>query len=237
MNKVKNILIGFGILVMVALPVFALDGKKVDFQKDAIGADARSFSPIIGMWNIEKDGSRQVYAVNGQKWRQESLSSQAQEKARETFGPESTVFMKNIVAHNEFPLSVCKDCPLFKNGTLTVSFKAIAGKEDQAAGIAFNIKPNGKYLAVRANALENNLVLFTFEKGKRKSLQWAENAPTKSNSWHILKIVVKGKKIEAYLDDKKYIDYTNKEAVAGWVGLWSKADSYVLFDNFITEQK
>jgi hypothetical protein len=48
---------------------------------------------------------------------------------------------------------------------------------------------------------------------------------------------MKGKKIEAYLDDKKYIDYTNKEEVAGRVGLWSKADSYVLFDNFITEQQ
>lgn len=237
MNRVKSICIGFGISAMVALPVFAFDGKTIDFQKDDIGANARSFSPIIGMWNVEKDGSRQVYAVIGQKWRQGSLSSHAEEKAREIFGAETAGFIKNIAAYNEFPLSVCIDCNLFKNGTLTLSFKTIAGKEDQAAGIAFNIKPNGEYLAVRANALENNLVLFTFEKGKRKSLQWAENAPTKSNSWHILKIVVKEKKIEAYLDDKKYIDFTNKEEVTGWVGLWSKADSYVLFDNFITEQK
>ena len=188
----RKLLIGLGVPLMVALPVFALDGKNITFQKDKVGADAKTFSAIIGMWSIEKDGPRQVYSVNGQKWKQGSLSPGAVEKAMEMFGPESAVFVKNIAAYKEFPLSICKDCSAFSNGTITVSFKAIAGNEDQAAGIALNIKPGSEYLAVRANAFENNLVLFTFEKEKRKSLQWAENAPTKSNVWHVLSVSVKG---------------------------------------------
>lgn len=38
-------------------------------------------------------------------------------------------------------------------------------------------------------------------------------------------------------DGKKYIDYTFKEEIAGRIGLWSKADSYAFFDNYIVEQK
>jgi len=42
----------------------------------------------------------------------------------------------------------------------------------------FNLKPNGDYLTVRANPLENNLVLWKFEKGKRSSVKWIRNTPT-----------------------------------------------------------
>ena len=88
-----------------------------------------------------------------------------------------------------------------------------------------------------ANALENNLVLFKFEKGKRSSLQWVKDVPTPSSQWHTLKVMIRGKKIEEHIDDRKYIDYKHHEPISGKIGLWSKADSYVFFDNFIVEQK
>jgi hypothetical protein len=46
------------------------------------------------------------------------------------------------------------------------------------AGIAFNLKPNGDYLILRANCLEDNLVLFKYERGNRSALQWIRNTPT-----------------------------------------------------------
>ncbi len=49
------------------------------------------------------------------------------------------------------------------------------------------------------------------------------------------KVVIGEKKIEGYLDDKKYIDYTYKGPINGKIGLWSKADSYVLFDDFTVQ--
>ena len=40
----------------------------------------------------------------------------------------------------------------------------------------FNLKPNGDYLTIRANCLENNLVLWKFEKGKRPVKMGAQYA-------------------------------------------------------------
>ena len=48
----------------------------------------------------------------------------------------------------------------FREGEISMRFKPLEGRIDQGAGILFNLKPNGDYLTVRANALENNLVLW-----------------------------------------------------------------------------
>jgi hypothetical protein len=74
-------------------------------------------------------------------------------------------------------------------------FKTIAGKIDQGAGIHFNLKHNGDYLAVRANPLENNLALWQFVNGKRTSVKWVKDTPTASKEWHELKLTVNGLKV------------------------------------------
>ncbi len=236
MKTFGKLLTGLTLGGMIVLPVFALESKKFDFGNETPGTDSKAFSAIVGTWHIDKDGSTLVYAVDGRKGAP-GLSADAEGHARELYGEKSTDFLKGIDPLKDFPLTVCKEFQIFKNGTLSMSFRAISGVEDQAAGIAFDIKQNGEYLAVRANALENNLVLFKFEKGKRSSLQWIDNVPPPTGGWHTLKVVIKGKKIEGYLDDKKYIDYEHREPISGKIGLWSKADSYVFFDNFIVEQK
>jgi ABC-2 type transport system permease protein len=103
---------------------------------------------------------------------------------------------------------------------------------DQGAGILFNLQPNGDYLTVRANPLENNLVLWKFEKGKRSSVKWIRNTPTATRQWHDLKVRVAGPKVEGYLDGKLYLEHVLPEPVSGRVGLWSKADSHMYFDDF-----
>jgi hypothetical protein len=216
--------------------VNALEGKKVDFKNETPGAESKALSALAGGWRIDKDGSTLVYAVDGRK-RAPGLSAGADGHAKDLFGGKAAEFLKGIESLKDYPLTVCKEFQSFTNGTLTVSFKAISGKEDQAAGIAFNIKQNGEYLAVRANGLEDNLGLFRFEKGKRSPLQWAHNVPPPEHGWHTLRVVIKGRKIEGYLDDKKYIDYTYEDTVDGRIGLWSKADSYVLFDNLMVESR
>jgi hypothetical protein len=139
--------------------------------------------------------------------------------------------------YKAFPLSIYRVVRNFDNGTLSVSFKTRGRKEDQAAGLAFNIREDGEYLAVRANALENNLMLFSFTNGRRSPVLEIEDVPTAPNTWHTLKVVIKGKRVEGYLDDKKYLDYSLKESVSGRIGLWSKADSHVLFKSFIVQSK
>ncbi|MER9868846.1 hypothetical protein NKJ35_16930 [Mesorhizobium sp. M0136] len=96
----------------------------------------------------------------------------------------------------------------------------------------FNLKPNSDYLTIRANPLENNLVLWRFEKGKRSSVTWVKNTPTSTHEWHDLKVRIAGTKVEGYVDSKLYLQDTLPEPVTGRVGLWSKADSHVYFDDF-----
>jgi hypothetical protein len=122
--------------------------------------------------------------------------------------------------------------PDFRNGEITVRFEGISGRIDQGAGILFNLKPNGDYLTVRANCLENNLVLWKFEKGRRSSVKWIRDTPTPSRRWHDLKIRIAGAKVEGWLDGKLYLEHTLPEPVSGRIGLWSKADSHVYFDDF-----
>lgn len=221
--------------LMFAAAAFAAGPLKYDFEKETYGADSRSFSSFTGNWHIDRDGANLVYAVDGRKWEKGIAAAGVADKAKGLYGERYAEFLDNLEAYKYFPLTILKDVPDFRNGTMTVSFKGGSGRIDQAAGIAFNIKPNGDYLVVRANALENNLVLFKMERGRRSSVQWIRNVPTPSNTWHTLKVAVNGKRIEGYLNGKKYVDHVWREEISGKIGLWSKADSYVFFDNFMVE--
>ena len=86
------------------------------------------------------------------------------------------------------------------------AIQRVSGRIDQGAGILFNLKPNGDYLTIRANCLENNLVLWKFEKGRRSSVKWISNTPTPSGQWHDLKVRIAGTKVEGYLDGKLYLE-------------------------------
>lgn len=228
MNKLKKLAVGLGALLIFTSPVAA---------QDSGSQESRNFNPLIGVWQIEKDGQNQAYAVDGSRWVQGELSPRARDNAIVLYGEKGPDFLKNIAVYKAFPLSIYREVRNFDNGALSVSFKAISGKEDQAAGIAFNIRETGEYLAVRANAIENNLILFSFKNGKRSHVLDVEDVPTSRQQWHTLKIVIQGRKIEGYVDDKKYLDYSLKENISGRIGLWSKSDSHVLFKSFTVQSK
>jgi hypothetical protein len=216
---------------MISGPVMAGEIVKVNFASETPGAEARAFTPMAGIWHIDRDGDKIVYAVDGRKWEKGLMADGVLEKAKGLYGERYAEFLDNLENYKYFPLSVFKDVQDFRNGMLTVAFKPVSGRIDQAAGIAFNVQPNGDYLLVRANALENNLVLFKMERGKRSSVQWIRNVPTPSNKWHSLKVVVQGRRIEGYLNGQKHLDYQVENEIRGKVGLWSKADSYVFFND------
>jgi len=92
-------------------------------------------------------------------------------------------------------------------GSMIFAVAKSAGRIDQGAGILFNLEPNGDYLLVRANALENNLVLFKYEKGKRSSVEWIRDTPTPSGQWQDLKVRISRAKVEGYLNGKLYLTH------------------------------
>src|SRR5215207_5515527 len=219
-------------LAALALPGLAAQPMTIDLSGETVGAEPKSFVPVVGVWRIENDNGKKVLTVDGRQWKEGQSSAGIADKARALYGERYAEFLDRVQAYAYFPYAVANGVQDFTNGEISVRFEGISGRIDQGAGILFNLKPNGDYLTIRANCLENNLVLWQFEKGKRSSVKWVRNTPTASKQWHELKVRISGSKVEGYLDGKLYLEHTLPEPVSGRIGLWSKADSYVQFDGF-----
>jgi ABC-2 family transporter len=217
--------------IALLLPAFAAV-LKVDLANETVGAEPKGLVPVVGVWRIENAGGKKVLAVDGRQWKEGQSSAGIADKARALYGERYAEFLDRVQAYAYYPYAVAKDIEDFRNGEITVRFEGLSGRIDQGAGILFNLKPNGDYLAIRANCLENNLVLWKVEKGRRSQVKWIRNTPTSSHQWHDLKLRIAGNKVEGYLDGKLYLEHTLAEPVAGRIGLWSKADSYMHFDDF-----
>ncbi|WP_336489457.1 LamG domain-containing protein [Methylobacterium nigriterrae] len=204
----------------------------VDFAAETVGAEPKAFTAIVGNWVIAADGDNRVLAVDGRRWREGQASSGIADKARAIYGERYAEFLDSVQAYAYFPYAIALGVEDFREGDITVRFKPLDGRIDQGAGILFNLKPNGDYLTVRANALENNLVLWQVVKGRRSSVKWVRNTPTATRQWHELRVSVQGRTVQCYLDGKLTLTQELSAPVTGRVGLWSKADSYVLFDDF-----
>jgi len=225
--------IGSSTFVLAALMIAVAAGAptKIEFSNDTVGAEPKSLVSIVGIWRVENEGGKKVLAVDGRQWKEGQSSAGIADKARALYGERYAEFLDRVQAYAYFPYVVAKDVPDFRNGEIAVRFEGISGRIDQGAGILFNLKPNGDYLTIRANCLENNLVLWKFEKGKRSSVKWIRNTPTAGRQWHDLKVRISGGKVEGYLDGKLYLEHELPEPVSGRIGLWSKADSHVYFDD------
>jgi hypothetical protein len=206
---------------------------KVDFSDDTVGAEPKSFASVVGVWRVEAEGQNKVFAVDGRQWKEGQTAAGVADKARALYGDRYAEFLDRVQAYAYFPYAVAKDVADFRAGEISVRFEGISGRIDQGAGILFNLKSNGDYLTVRANPLENNLVLWKFEKGKRSSVKWIRNTPTPTRQWHDLKVRIAGTKVEGYLNGTLYLEHVLPEPVSGKVGLWSKADSHVYFDDYL----
>ena len=219
-------------LAALLLSASAGPALKIDFADETVGAEPKSFVNVVGIWRIEAEGNNKVLAVDGRQWKEGQTAAGIADKARALYGERYAEFLDRVQAFAYFPYTVAKDVADFRNGEISVRFEGISGRIDQGAGILFDLKPNGDYLTIRANPLENNLVLWKFEKGKRSSVTWIRNTPTPTRQWHDLKVRIAGTKVAGYLDGKLYLEHVLPQPVSGRIGLWSKADSHVYFDDF-----
>jgi len=130
-----------------------------------------------------------------------------------------------------FPWCVRPDVSL-ADGYAEVKFKPLTGREDQAGGVVWRWKDGDNYYVARANALENNVSLYYTVNARRNTIKYVD-APVPGNVWHALRVEFSGKKIRVILDGKPYIETDDGHiAGAGAVGVWTKADSVTLFDDF-----
>lgn len=130
-----------------------------------------------------------------------------------------------------YPVCI-KDATVLKDGFVAVKFKPIAGSEDQAGGVVWRVKDAENYYIARANALEDNVTIYHTIKGRRVSFKNTDTKVTPA-VWHTLRVDFTGNRFTVTLDGQKVIEATDDSfADAGRVGLWTKADSTTLFDDF-----
>jgi hypothetical protein len=131
----------------------------------------------------------------------------------------------------EFPVCIFQRTEMV-DGFVEVKFKAVAGKEDQAGGVIFRVKDKDDYYIARANALEDSVVLFHTLRGHREQVKSIDTKVI-ARQWHKLRAEFLGPHITIYFDDNLVIR-ADDEALrgSGKIGVWTKADSVTLFDDF-----
>lgn len=203
----------------LAVIVSSSSAQVLTFDKDELGKSPAGFSTALtgkgkpGVWVVAKD--------------------------------ESAPSKPNVLAQTDmddtdyrFPICVY-DGFTDKDVDLSVKFKPMKGDGDRAAGLVWRYKDKDNYYIVRANALENNVVLYKVEKGKRTDLPlkgkgrtYGAEARVASGEWGTLRVVAKGNHFETFLNGTKLYEVEDSTFTnGGKVGLWTKADSYTLFDD------
>jgi hypothetical protein len=142
-----------------------------------------------------------------------------------------------------FPLALKQDATI-KNGFVEVKLKAIGGTEDQAGGLVWRARDANNYYVARANALENNVVLYKTVHGKRSALDivgrkggYGVKSVVAPGKWHKLRVEFAGSHFKVIFDDKNLFEVEDTIFTeAGQVGLWTKSDSVTAFDDFSYEE-
>ena len=132
-----------------------------------------------------------------------------------------------------FPVAVA-EAPSFGDVSVSVRCRAVSGRVDQACGIVWRYRDENNYYLTRANALEDNVCWYYVQNGRRVEVKRV-HMKVASGVWHSLRADMRGDHIEVYFNGEKLIDLHDSRFTApGKVGMWTKADSHTLFDDFTT---
>jgi hypothetical protein len=136
-----------------------------------------------------------------------------------------------------FPLLLKNDCEI-KDGFVEAQFKAIDGSQDRAGGLVWRAHDANNYYVARANALEDNVVLYKTVGGRRSPLDiigrkggYGISIAVPANVWHRLRIDFEADRFRVSFNGAPLFEVQDLTFIdAGTVGLWTKADSVTLFD-------
>ena len=125
-----------------------------------------------------------------------------------------------------------------KDGFIQIKFKAVAGSEDRAGGVVWRATDANNYYVARANALEDNVVLYKTVEGVRSALDivgrkggYGVAISVPADEWLTLRVEFKGSRFRVLYNGRHLFEVEDSTFPdAGKVGLWTKADSVTLFD-------
>lgn len=218
--RISSVFIMF--VVFAAVVVVHGATRKMDFTDDAIGQAPKGFefghtanAGAPGKWIVQAEGPNKYLAQ---------------------IDPDST--------RARFPVAVLSDITA-ADVDLSVRFKPVSGRVDQAAGLVWRFQNENNYYIVRANALEDNVVLYKVENGKRTDLPlkgegrtYGKKADVPSGQWSTLRVVATGPRFEVHFNGAKLYEVEDTTFTqAGKVGVWTKADSVTNFDDLTVVTK
>src|SRR5215813_606706 len=188
----------------------------IDFEADGIGVVPRNWTPT-------KTGRGEP------KWTVE---------IEDATTPKRRVLKQSGVA--AYPL-LLKVGTAIKDGFVEIRFKAVAGAQDRAGDMVWRAADADNYYVVRANALEDNVVLYKTVRGVRSPLDivgrrggYGVEQAVPANQWHTLRVEFVGARFKVIFNDKPLFEVDDSTFTeAGMVGLWTKADSVTAFDAFV----
>ena len=204
------------LLACAAVMMARAESRRVDFTQDAIGQPPAGFvfghtagTGKPGTWLVQSDGANQVLA---------QVDADA--------------------TRSRFPLAVLSDVTA-ADLDLFVRFKPVSGRVDQAAGLVWRYQDQDNYYVVRANALEDNIVLYKVEGGTRTDLPvkgqgrtYGAKRDVPAGQWSTLRVVAEGRRFEVYFNGASLYEVEDATfSKPGRVGVWTKADSITQFDD------
>lgn len=172
-------------------------------------------------WNFDRD------TVGSLPTGYESYSGSWAVRAESDAPSPANVLCQSATA--EYP-AVCFSEKVYTNLVMTVRFKPISGKEDQAAGIIFRVQDKDNYYILRANALEDNVNFYRYASGSRSTIKEGK-AKVPSGQWQELRLEIAGNQFRGFLNGQQVVEVTDDAYPAGKIGLWTKADSVTCFDD------
>lgn len=199
----------------IATLAVAGDPVKKDFESDAAGSPpagfvfARTGNGAEGKWvvRIEKGGDKNHVLL------QESTDP----------------------TDYRFPVAILKE-GAYKDVTLGVRARPLSGAVDQGFGLVWRYKDANNYYITRCNADEDNCTIYRTVGGSRRAFL-NQSVKVAKNAWHTLKLEAMGDHFVVWYDGNKVLDAKDETfREAGRVGLWTKADSVIEFDDLTVEE-
>ena len=133
-----------------------------------------------------------------------------------------------------FPVAVLKEGAC-KDVTLSVRARPLSGEVDQGFGFVWRYKDVNNYYVTRCNADEDNCTIYHTINGRRRAFL-NQSVKVAKNTWHTMKLEATGDHFAVWYDGNKVLDAKDETfKAAGKVGLWTKADSVIEFDDFTVE--
>lgn len=143
-------------------------------------------------------------------------------------------FLDSIHAYHYFPIAILKDSHV-GDAWVQTRLTPEAGCLDNTGGLLFGLKAMSTFFMLGLDALEGSVSLFEFKEGKRLRHASAEEDVRPGESY-LLAVRVSGTRIEGLLNGKSVLQFDAESPVEGYVGLWTKADSKIYFDELSLQE-